>query len=118
MTRTFKTFFAVLTLATLLMLAVLAFQPSLAQAPTASGAIALTGARIIDGTGRAPVQQGTIVINNGHIEAVGAASAVKVPAGAMRVDLSGKTVIPGLINAHAHLNVEQGSTIPVREDLI
>ena len=89
-----------------------------AQAPAGSGVIALTGARIIDGTGRAPVQNGTIVINNGHIQAVGAAASVTVPAGATRVDLSGKTVIPGLINAHAHLNVDPGSKMPVREDLI
>jgi imidazolonepropionase-like amidohydrolase len=89
-----------------------------AQAPVNSGVITLTGVRIIDGTGRAPVQNGTIVINNGHIEAVGAASAVKIPAGATRVDLAGKTVIPGLINAHAHLNVDPGSKMPVREDLM
>jgi imidazolonepropionase-like amidohydrolase len=89
-----------------------------AQAPAGPGVIALTGARIIDGTGRAPVQNGTIVINNGHIQAVGAAASVTIPAGAARVDLSGKTVIPGLINAHAHLNVDPGSKMPVREDLM
>src|SRR5262245_9750168 len=88
-----------------------------AQAPVNSGVTAITGVRIIDGTGRASVQNGTIVINNGHIEAVGPAASVKIPAGAARVDLSGKTVIPGLINAHAHLNVDPGSKMPVREDL-
>src|SRR2546426_9964965 len=90
----------------------------LAQAPPSSGVVALTGARIIDGTGRAPLQQGTIIVNKGVIEAVGPAAAVKIPAGATRVDLSGKTVIPGLINAHAHLNVDQGAGLPVRDDLI
>jgi len=90
----------------------------LAQAPTSTGVVALTGARIIDGTGRAPLQQGTIIVNKGVIEAVGPAAAVKIPAGATRVDLSGKTVIPGLINAHAHLNVDQGAGLPVRDDLI
>jgi imidazolonepropionase-like amidohydrolase len=99
-------------------LAVFALEPSLAQTPAGSGAIVLTGARIIDGTGRAPIQNGTIVINNGRIEAVGAPAAVKIPAGATRVDLAGKTVIPGLINAHAHVNVDPGSTMPVREDLL
>src|SRR4051812_21318354 len=84
------------------------------QAPVNSGVMALTGVRIIDGTGRAPIQNGTIVINNGHIEAVGAAASVKVPPAAVRVDLVGKTVIPGLINAHAHLNVDPASKIPVR----
>jgi imidazolonepropionase-like amidohydrolase len=89
-----------------------------AQTPAGSGVVALTGARIIDGTGRPPVQNGTIVINNGHIQAVGVAGSVQIPAGANRVDLAGKTVIPGLINAHAHVNVDPGATMPVREDLI
>ena len=91
---------------------------SLAQTPASPGVIALTGARIIDGTGRAPIQQGTIIVNKGVIEAVGAPAAVKIPAGATRVDLSGKTIIPGLINAHAHLNVWQGAKFSVRDDLI
>jgi len=91
---------------------------TLMQAPSNSGVIALTGARIIDGTGRPPLQQGTIVVNKGLIEAVGAAATVKIPPGATRVDLSGKTIIPGLINAHAHLNVQQGARLPVQDDLI
>ena len=91
---------------------------SLAQTPASPGVIALTGARIIDGTGRAPIQQGTIIVNKGVIEAVGAPAAVKIPAGATRVDLSGKTIIPGLINSHAHLNVWQGAKFSVRDDLI
>ena len=106
------------TLKILAVLAVFALAPSLAQTPAGTGAVALTGARIIDGTGRAPIQNGTIVINNGHIQAVGAAAAVQVPAGATRVDLAGKTVMPGPINAHAHVNVDPGSTMPVRDDLI
>src|SRR5712691_11307295 len=117
MTRT-SPFLAAVAFATLTVLAAFAFQPSLAQAPTSSGVIAFTGARIIDGTGRAPLQQGTIIVNKGVIEAVGAPAAVKIPPGAIPVDLSGKTIIPGLINAHAHLNVWQRATLPVRDDLI
>jgi imidazolonepropionase-like amidohydrolase len=100
-----------------LLLASLVLRPSLAQTP-AGGVVALTGARVIDGTGRAPVERVTIVINDGRLEAVGAAAAVNIPAGATRVDLSGKTIIPGLINAHAHVNVDKGATLPVREDLL
>src|SRR5688500_3909926 len=111
MTRTF-TIVAVITVA--LAAGLITF----AQAPANSGILALTGARIIDGTGRAPIQNGTIVINNGSIQAVGAAGTVNIPPGATRVDLAGKTIIPGLITAHAHLNVDPGSTIPVRDDLI
>src|SRR3989441_7687122 len=118
MTRISKMLFAVVASATVAVLAIIELQPSMAQAPAASGVVALTGARIIDGTGRAPLQRGTIIVNKGVIEAVGPAAAVKIPAGATRVDLSGKTVIPGLINAHAHLNVDQGAGLPVRDDLI
>ena len=103
---------------TLILIAALTGLMAFAQAPAGSGVMALTGARIIDGTGRTPVQNGTIVINNGHVQAVGPAASVTIPAGAARVDLSGKTVIPGLINAHAHLNVDPGSKIPVRDDLM
>src|SRR2546426_10848998 len=118
MTRTATSLFGIAALAILIAFAAIQLQPSMAQAPAASGIVALTGARIIDGTGRAPLQQGTIIVNKGVIEAVGPAAAVKIPAGATRVDLSGKTVIPGLINAHAHLNVDQGAGLPVRDDLI
>ena len=90
-------------------------QPSLAQAP-AGGTVALTGARVIDGTGAAPLEQATIVIANGRIQAVGAASAVTIPAGATRVDMSGKTIVPGLINAHGHLGADT-SKRPARDRL-
>ncbi len=64
---------------------------------------AFTGATLIDGTDRAPVANATIVVRDGRIVAAGPASAVAVPAGAERVALGGKTVIPGLISAHGHV---------------
>jgi imidazolonepropionase-like amidohydrolase len=70
----------------------------------ALGPVALTGARVIDGSGRAPIEVGTILIDGGLIKAIGPSSSVPVPAGTTRVDVSGKTIIPGLINAHGHLN--------------
>lgn len=115
MTRTSIFLVAVATVA---VLAAFAFPFLPAQAPAGSEVLALTGARIIDGTGRAPIEQGTIIVNKGMVETVGATDAVTVPQGATRIDLSGKTVIPGIINAHAHLNVHRGATLPVREDLI
>jgi len=101
--------------ATLLVLGAFSAQSSFAQAP-AGGTIALTGARVINGTGAQPLEQATIVISNGRIEAVGAK--VKIPAGATRVDMSGKTIMPGIINAHGHLSFkfDEGS-IPARERL-
>jgi imidazolonepropionase-like amidohydrolase len=67
---------------------------------------AFTGARVIDGTGKAAIEKATILVRNGRVEAVGAS--VKIPEGAQRIDLTGKTIIPGLINAHGHVsNVDQ-----------
>ena len=65
--------------------------------------VALVGARVIDGSGAAPIANATLLITNGRIERVGPAASLKIPPGATRVELAGKTVIPGLINAHGHL---------------
>jgi imidazolonepropionase-like amidohydrolase len=77
---------------------------------------AFTGARLIDGTNRAPIDNATILVRDGRIVAAGAASAVAIPAGAQRVSLAGKTVIPGLVNAHGHVGntvgMEQGHYSP------
>jgi imidazolonepropionase-like amidohydrolase len=63
---------------------------------------AWVGARIIDGTGGPPIEKGTLYIRGGRIEAVG--KNVKLPDGVPRVDVTGKTIIPGLISAHSHVN--------------
>ncbi len=63
---------------------------------------AFTGFTLIDGTGRAPVPNATLVVRNGRIVAAGPAARVRIPAEAERVDLAGKFVMPGLINGHAH----------------
>ena len=88
-------------------------QPALAQAPS----VALTGARVIDGTGRAPIEAATVLIADGRIQALGAASEVSIPDGADRVDASGKTIIPGLVNAHAHLN-DGDPALPLYDQLL
>jgi len=67
---------------------------------------AFVGGRVIDGTGRV-IDNGTVVINGAKITAVGPAS-TPVPAGATRVDLKGKTSLPGLINAHGHVPATTG----------
>jgi imidazolonepropionase-like amidohydrolase len=91
--------------------AILASVSMPAQQPAST--MAFTGARVIDGTDRAPIENATILVRDGKIVAVGAASAVTVPAGAQRVALAGKTVIPGLVNAHGHVGntvgMEQGN---------
>ena len=65
---------------------------------------AFTDVTLIDGTDRPPVANATIVVRNGRISAVGPANSVSVPAGAERVALDGKFAIPGLVNAHGHVN--------------
>lgn len=84
--------------------AVLAVTSPEPAAQAASGVRAFTGARLFDGTDRAVVDNATVVVRDGKVVAAGPASAVQVPAGAERIALTGKTVIPGLINAHGHVN--------------
>src|SRR5262249_27363815 len=66
-------------------------------------AVVLTDARVIDGTGAAGRAQQTILIRDGRISALGSAGSVTVPEGATVIDLSGKSVIPGLVMLHEHL---------------
>jgi imidazolonepropionase-like amidohydrolase len=56
---------------------------------------------VIDGTGKAAMEKAVFIVRDGRIEAVG--PSVKVPAGMRQTDLTGKTVIPGLINTHGHV---------------
>ena len=65
--------------------------------------IALEGATLIDGAGGEPKRDALIIIRNGHIEAIARVNQIPIPRGAERVNLAGKTVIPGLIDAHAHV---------------
>ncbi len=67
------------------------------------GVIALEGATLIDGAGGAPKEDAVILIRNGHIEAVARVNEIQIPKGAERINLVGKTVIPGLIDSHAHV---------------
>ena len=67
---------------------------------------AFVGARIIDGKGGPPVAAGTLLVRDGRIEAVG--GAVLVPAGVERIDVRGKTLIPGLVNTHGHVGETKG----------
>jgi hypothetical protein len=64
------------------------------------------GGRLIIGDGSAPIEGGAFVVQNGHITAIGSRSSVKAPAGATRVDLTGKTVMPAMINVHVHIGYE------------
>lgn len=65
---------------------------------------AFTGLTLIDGTERQPIPNATILVQGGRIVRAGPAPSVPIPNDAERISLSGKTVIPGLINAHGHVN--------------
>ncbi|RPD49069.1 amidohydrolase family protein [Paracnuella aquatica] len=68
------------------------------------GTIAFTNARIITMKGAEVIENGTVVIEGNKIKAVGRANEVAVPAGAKLIDATGKTILPGFIDAHAHGN--------------
>jgi imidazolonepropionase-like amidohydrolase len=65
--------------------------------------LVLDHVRLIDGTGGAPVDDGRIVITGDRVTAAGPAASTPAPSGSERVDLTGKTVIPGLIDLHFHI---------------
>jgi imidazolonepropionase-like amidohydrolase len=78
--------------------------------PLHSGEFALEGATVVDGTGRAPIPDAVVLVGDGRLLAVGRRSEVAVPAGAPRVDVSGKTILPGLWDMHTHVTqIEWGS---------
>ena len=65
--------------------------------------VALTNVRLIDGTGAEAREGQTVVIEGENIRAVGSASQVQVPQGAQVIDLTGHTVIPGIVGLHDHM---------------
>jgi imidazolonepropionase-like amidohydrolase len=81
----------------------LAAAAALAAACTSpgKGMIALEGATLIDGSGGPPKTDALILIKDGAIKAVAQVNEIKIPRGAQRIDLVGKTIIPGLIDSHA-----------------
>ena len=78
--------------------------------PTAEitpGLKAFTGARIIDGAG-STIDDGVLVIRDGRVAAIGPSDAVSVPSDAERIDVTGRTIMPGLINTHGHVGATRG----------
>jgi hypothetical protein len=65
--------------------------------------LVVQGGRLIDGTGRPPIENSVIVIQAGKFQAVGRSGEVSIPADAQVIDVKGKTVLPGFIDGHGHL---------------
>ncbi len=82
------------------------------KADAPSGTLALSGARIVTMKVDEVIPEGVIVVQGNRIAAIGAKGQVSVPAGAKVLDLSGKTVIPGLIDAHWHGGMGESEIIP------
>jgi imidazolonepropionase-like amidohydrolase len=80
-----------------------------AQRPAA--ATLFEGARLIVGDGSAPIADSAFLVENGRFTAVGRKGQLKAPAGAARVDLTGKTVMPAIVDAHKHLAVTRDALV-------
>ncbi|HYX31054.1 MAG TPA: amidohydrolase family protein [Pyrinomonadaceae bacterium] len=99
---------------------------SFAQAPQSdlqqfirvnSNVVALTHARVIDGTGAAPVEDQTILIVDGKITEIRPSSAYYVKEGIKTLDLNGDTVMPGLVGMHDHMFFPMGGTPPMYSNM-
>ena len=83
-------------------------QPPSTPGPT-RGAVIFEGARLLRPGSGPPIQRGTLLVENGRIVRIGeTAGDVKAPAGATRIDLAGKTVMPLLVDTHVHLGYQKG----------
>lgn len=79
------------------------------MSPRRTGALVITNANVIDGTGRAPISDAVVVVEQGRITSVGPRASVKLPKGARLFDARGGYVLPGLWEMHAHFEqVEWG----------
>jgi len=69
---------------------------------------AFVGGRLFDGSGRASVPDAVVVVKDGRVVSAGAARDARIPAGAERIDVAGRFLIPGLVNAHGHVGETRG----------
>jgi imidazolonepropionase-like amidohydrolase/Tol biopolymer transport system component len=82
------------------------------KADTPGATLALTGARIVTMRGDEVIPDGTLLVRGNRIAAVGPRGSVAVPEGATLVDLAGKTILPGLVDAHWHGGMGEDEIIP------
>jgi imidazolonepropionase-like amidohydrolase len=104
--------FRLLTTTALFLLSLAGILP--AQAPggaprSASPLLVFEGARLITGDGSPPIENATFVVSGSHFAQLGPTGSVPVPAGATRVSLAGKTVMPAIVDAHTHLGGDRAA---------
>ena len=80
------------------------------------------GARLITGDGSAPIENSAFLVENNTFTRVGRRGELQAPAGAARIDLAGKTVIPALVDGHSHIgymkNLTSGAENYTRENIL
>jgi imidazolonepropionase-like amidohydrolase len=87
------------------------FTQAAAQRPAAAATVTVfEGARLIVGDGNAPIENSAFLVENSHFTRVGRRGELQVPPGAARVDLTGKTVIPALVDGHSHIGYMKNMT--------
>src|SRR5436305_416170 len=79
------------------------------------GAVVFRGARILTAAGP-PIEKGVLVVQGGKIVAVGPEGKVAVPDGAQVHDVSGKVIIPGLVDTHSHIGIYPRPAVPANSD--
>jgi len=99
-----RTVGSLLALAGLLVTACSAPDPSAPASTAASAATVFEGALVIVGDSRPPIENATIVVQDGRIAQIGSAEQVRPPEGAARVSLAGRTVMPAIVDTHTHLS--------------
>ena len=92
------------------------------QQPASARVTVFEGARLIAGDGNAPIEGSAFIVERGRFTRVGRKGEVAAPSGAARIDLTGKTVIPGLVDAHSHIgymkNLTSGPQNYTRENIL
>lgn len=83
-----------------------------AQADRPVGRMVLTGARLITMNGAEVIENGVVILDGNRIEAIGSAASTPVPSGVPVMDMTGKTIMPGLIDAHWHGSMGSNEIIP------
>ena len=105
--RTVKKFYIPLA-AALLSVLVGSCAPTDEVRETDTNVVLFEGARLIPGDGSAPIQSALLLVRDGAIEHVGPMGTIDVPEGASTVDLTGKTVMPLIVNVHGHVGYWKG----------
>jgi imidazolonepropionase-like amidohydrolase len=106
-----------------ILLLLFCYTNALAQTPdrqfirTDARIVALAHVRVIDGTGAAAKDDQTIIISDGKIQSVDPAASAKIPANAQTLDLSGYTVLPGLVGMHNHMFFPMGGSPPMYSNM-